>query len=56
MLISTAYNFWFGVATANKMRNEDLVFREEVAIHKTGEKLVEHGTNTNTAYQQKPNI
>ncbi len=45
-----AYNFWFGVATANKMRDEDLVFCEEVAVHKAGEELVEHGTNTNTAY------
>jgi hypothetical protein len=43
-----AYNFWFGVATANKMGDKDLMFCEEVAIHKAGEELVEHGTNTNT--------
>ena len=49
-LINVAYYFWFGVAAANQMGDEDLIFHEKVAIHKIGKELVEHGTNTNTAY------
>ena len=51
MLINVIYNFWFGIAAADKMRDEDLVFCQEVAIHKIRKELVEHGTNANTAYQ-----
>lgn len=45
-----AYYFWFGVAAANKMGDENLVFCQEVAVHKIRKELVEHGTNANTAY------
>ena len=51
MLINVAYYFWFGIAAADKMRDEDLVFCQKMAVHKIGKELVEHGTNANTAYQ-----
>ena len=45
----SSYSLRFAVTASDKVRDEDLMFCEKMAIHKARKELIEHHTKTITA-------